>query len=74
MASRNFEKKLIEEAVAEGILKSDIPADDIVEIISTFMSGLITSWVMFNGSFSITERAEVFGRQLVEGLLKPYIK
>ena len=27
---------------------------------------------MFNGSFSITERAEVFGRQLVEGLLKPY--
>lgn len=74
VASRSFEKKLIEEAVAEDILKSDIPADDIVEIISTFMSGLITSWVMFNGSFSITERAEVFGRQLVEGLLKPYIK
>ena len=72
VSSRNFEKKLILEAVADGILLADIPADDIVEIISTFMSGLITSWVMFNDSFSITERAETYGKQLIDGILSPY--
>ena len=72
VASRNITKKIVMQGIENGELIDSIPVDDVVEAISTLMSGLISSWAMFNGQFSVTERAEKLGRLIIPGMLEQF--
>ena len=73
VSSRSITRKIICQGIENGELSTDIPVDDVVEAVSTLMSGLISSWTMNNGAFSVTKRAKELGKLVIPGMLGPYM-
>jgi TetR/AcrR family transcriptional regulator, fatty acid metabolism regulator protein len=71
-AIKDITAKIIMQGVESGELKENIPVDDIVETVGILMSGLISSWTIFNGQFSITERCEMLSNLIIPGMLEQF--
>lgn len=72
VSSRDITRRIIRGGIEKGELVESLPVEDMVEAVSTLLSGLISSWVMFNASFSVTERAEKLGKIVIPGMIAPY--
>ena len=64
---------LIESGVAEGLLKPDIPAAELAEILVDLLYGQMLCWSMSGGSYSLKERTELFCRHHLPELLGKYL-
>ncbi len=56
--------QIIKDAISVGELTPDLPVDIIIEIIETFISGLHSSWCLYNGAYNVKEHAEKSGKIL----------
>lgn len=65
-------KKLIISAVEKGELKKNTPVNDLADLISIFITGLIANWTIFEGEYSLTDKSTRLSLPLIKGLVKEY--
>ncbi|UWG95791.1 TetR/AcrR family transcriptional regulator [Dehalobacter sp. DCM] len=70
--SRKLISDLINESVINGELLKNTPVDLLTDTLMIFLSGLITDWCTFNGSYSISEKSWKLTPLLIRGLILPY--
>lgn len=58
----------------KGLLKEDVPAKELSEILVDMLYGQMLCWSMSGGSYSLKERTQEFCSRYLNELLKEYIK
>lgn len=66
--------ELIMFGVAEGLLKEEVPARQLSEILVDLLYGQMLCWSMSGGAYSLEERTQDFCSRYLQVLFKDYIK
>lgn len=65
-------KRLILGAVDSKELKKNTPVDELTELISIFITGLIANWTIYEGNYSLAEKSTHLSLPMVKGLVREY--
>ena len=66
-------QSILQEGVTCGLLKPEIPVDDLALFINAELYGLMLAWCMSNGAVVGSERTETLVRQGLAKIFEPYI-
>lgn len=67
-------RELIHFGAENGLLKEEVPAEELSEVLVDLLYGQMLCWSMSGGSYSLKQRTQDFCSQYLKGLFKEYIK